>query len=201
MANEMLVPVNTEYLQMKQEDFLNGNAIYIDGEVDRESINYWSMQLRKLGNQELENIQNGRKTSPILMYISSYGGSLVHGFYLTDLMEYYINRGVEIYTYANGYVCSMGAKILVCGSKRFGFKHSKVLFHQYNKTIQGTLTHRDIELMYQDGVEAMKEIEEIIYEKTNIPKELFEQFLHENRDLDLNAQQCLEYGVFDEILA
>ena len=69
---QMYVPVNNEYLRMKEEDFNNGNAIYMDGEVTRESINYWTMQLRKLANQELDNIQNGRETNPINMYISSY---------------------------------------------------------------------------------------------------------------------------------
>lgn len=197
---QMYVPVNNEYLRMKEDDFNNGNAIYIDEEVTRESINYWSMQLRKLGNQELEKIQNGEESSPILMYISSLGGVVTNGCYLIDLMKYYINRGVEIYTYANGYVASMGANILVCGSKRFGFKHSKLLFHQYNMTIKSTLTHRDIELLYQDGVKAMEELEEIMLSNTSIPKELFDQYTKENRDLVLNADECLEYNVFDEIL-
>ena len=197
---QMYVPVNNEYLKMKEDDFNNGNAIYIDGEVDRESINYWTMQLRKLGNQELEKIQNGEESSPILMYISSYGGSLVHGFYMVNLMEYYIKRGVEIYTYANGFVASMGSKILISGSKRFGFKNSKVLFHQYNKTVKATLTHRDIELMYKEGVQTMKEIENLIFSKTNIPKSLFRKYVRENDDLVLNADECLKYNVFDEIL-
>ena len=197
---QMYVPVNNEYLKMKEDDFNNGNAIYMDGEVTRESINYWTMQLRKLANQELDNIQNGRETSPINMYISSYGGSLVHGFYMVNLMEYYIKRGVEIHTYANGFVASMGSKILISGSKRFGFKNSKVLFHQYNKPVNGTLTHRDIEIMYKDGVKTMKEIEKLIFSKTNIPKNLFRKSIRENDDLILNADECLKYKVFDEIL-
>ena len=35
---------------------------------------------------------------------------------------------------------------------------------------------------------------------TSIPKELFDQYTKENRDLVLNADECLKYNVFDEIL-
>ena len=41
---QMYVPVNNEYLKMKEDDFNNGNAIYMDGEVTRESINYKTIE-------------------------------------------------------------------------------------------------------------------------------------------------------------
>ena len=43
--------------------------------------------------------------------------------------------------------------------KRKNHKRKQFVFHQYNKPVNGTLTHRDIEIMYKDGVKTMKEID------------------------------------------
>jgi len=111
--------------EIKLVDYKDNNTLYIDDEITTEFIIMLSRQLKKLATKQLSLSKEDR--TPIKLIIASPGGSLVDGMHFCDLMEYYINKGIEIHTYCTSYAYSMAFKIFICGSKRFVYKRSDLM--------------------------------------------------------------------------
>lgn len=71
---------------MKTNDYLIKNTIYLDCEIERESQVLFCRQLRKLAEQELAKSKEERTS--IKIRISSFGGSVWSVFAMVSDMEY-----------------------------------------------------------------------------------------------------------------
>ena len=131
----------------------------------------------------------------ITMHIDSPGGSVKSGLSMVDVMQF-IN--CDIKTVNTGMAASMGSVLLGAGTKgkRSSLRFSKTMLHQTSGGAYGNI---------QDA-----EISMIEWKKTN---EILFQLLGEfcgksadqvkndaQRDLWLDAEQALEYGIIDEIV-
>lgn len=105
----------------------------------------------------------------------------------------------DVATLALGIACSAGQFLLSSGTrgKRRALPHARVLMHQGSAGIGGTAV--DIELQAQDLRQTRDTVLALIAEDTGQPLErVFEDSLH---DRWYSAQQALEYGFVDEIVA
>lgn len=195
---EMFIPVNRLLEEMKQVDYKDNNTLYIDEEITTEYIVMLSRQLKKLANKQLSLSKEDR--TPIKLIIASPGGSLIDGMHFCDLMEYYINRGVEIHTYCTSYAYSMAFKILICGSKRFAYKRSDLMCHQWNRFRYGQETYQDTVNDREQCDKWYNLIAELITEKTNITREQFDSYTKSNKDFYMSATEALSLNVIDEII-
>lgn len=186
------------YTEMKRIDYTEKNIIYLDDEIDRGIINMLARQLRNLADAQLELPIEERK--PIKLIISSCGGEAYSTFYFCDLMEYYINRGVEIHTYVTSYAYSGAFKIAICGSKRFGYKRSQYMCHQQNWFEHGYSTRENARRQHEEAEELFNTLAEIITTHTHITREMLDEFSRRNEDMYINSTKALELGVIDEIL-
>ncbi len=194
------VPVNGLLQEMKLNDYLRNNTIYLDTEVDRESQIIFCRQLRKLAEQELNKPEEERQ--PIKVRISSFGGWVISLFAITSYMEYYKEKGIIIETYCDGFCCSAGAKILMSGSKghRYSTRRALILIHQTQFGGSGymTLQEKRQELKYDER--DWKVICDIFRNNTNLTEKEISDLTERNLDVSYNPTEALEKGIIDHII-
>jgi ATP-dependent Clp protease protease subunit len=131
----------------------------------------------------------------ITMHIDSPGGSVKSGLSMVDVMQYI---ACDIRTVNTGMAASMGSVLLGAGTKgkRSSLKYSKTMLHQTSGGAGGNIQDARINM--------------IEWEKTNkILFELLGGFCNKSaeqvmndaqRDLWLDAEEALQYGIIDEIV-
>jgi ATP-dependent Clp protease protease subunit len=132
----------------------------------------------------------------ISLYINSPGGSVYAGMAIYDTMQFV---RPDIVTICMGMAASMGQFLLCAGAKgkRHSLPHGRILMHQPLGQMQGQAT--DIKIHAEQIIKTKKEMAELISFHTGQPVERIEA--DSDRDRWFTAQEALEYGMIDEIVA
>lgn len=196
----MFQPINRVLEEMKMNDYLNKNIIYLDCEIDRESQVLFCRQLRKLAEQELAKEEQDRKN--IKIKISSFGGWVCAVFAMVSYMEYWQEQGLIIETYCDGYTASGGSKILMAGTKghRYMTRYGTVLFHQPNSYRRGHSTLQEDIKTVEDSIKDWKTMTLMIKKHTRFTDEDIFNFLDKNVDFNYRPQECLDKYIVDHII-
>jgi len=165
---------------------MRDRLLWVAGEVDDRMSTVVQAQLMFLDSSD--------KTD-ITMHIDSPGGSVKSGLSMVDVMQYI---ACDIRTVNTGMAASMGSVLLGAGTKgkRSSLKYSKTMLHQTSGGAGGNIQDARINM--------------IEWEKTNkILFELLGGFCNKSaeqvmndaqRDLWLDAEEALQYGIIDEIV-
>ena len=132
----------------------------------------------------------------IMLYINSPGGSITAGMAIYDTMNYI---KCDVSTICVGMAASMGAFLLSAGTKgkRLALPNSEIMIHQPLGGMQGQAT--DIKI-HADRIIRMKDkLNTILSENTGRPLE--EIARDTERDNFMSAQEALDYGLIDRIIA
>lgn len=131
----------------------------------------------------------------ISIYLNSPGGSVYAGLGIYDTMQFI---GSDVATICTGMAASMGAVLLVAGTKnkRSALKHSRVMIHQPMGGAQGQAS--DIEITAREIQKLKKELYAIIADHSGNPFDRIEK--DSDRDYWMTSQEALEYGMIDRIL-
>lgn len=196
---DMIMPVNRILEEMKINDYLKNNTIYLDCEIDRESQVRFCRELRKLAEQELAKPESERQ--PVKVRISSFGGWVVSVFAMVSYMEYWQEQGLIIATYGDGYTASGGSKILMAGSKghRYLTRYGTVLIHQsggYSGAY--TLQEKINELKYT--LKDWELLKNMFRKHTKLTEEDIENFTEKNVDFVYYPEECIEKSIVDHII-
>jgi len=134
-------------------------------------------------------------SSDITMHIDTPGGSVKSGLSMIDVMEYITS---DIVTINTGMSASMGSVLLGAGTKgkRLTLPSSKVMLHQVSAGAEGTV---------QDMRISMGETEkynDILFDKLGsyCGKTAKQIKKDADRDLWLDADKSIKYGLVDEIV-
>lgn len=130
---------------------------------------------------------------PITVFITSFGGSVLDGFALIDVIE---SSKTPVYTINLGYQYSMGFLIGLSGHKRFCFKNSTFLLHEgYSGSLDSTSKMIDaVEFQKRQNVK----IKEFILEHTSIDPELYNERLRV--EWYMFSDEAKELGIVDYII-
>jgi ATP-dependent Clp protease protease subunit len=130
----------------------------------------------------------------ILLYINSPGGVVTSGLAIYDVIKYV---KPDVQTICVGSAFSMGALLLAAGTKgkRFILPHGKVMLHQPSGGATGQSS--DIQIHAKEIVKTKRELNTILSEATGKPIDVIAK--DTDRDLYMNANEAVEYGVVDEI--
>ena len=196
----MFQPQNRILEQMKLNDYLNNNTIYLDCEIDRESQVVFCRQLKKLAEQELAKPEDERES--IKVRISSFGGWVCAVFAMISYMEYWQEQGIIIETYGDGYTASGGSKVLMAGSKghRYITRYGTVLIHQSNQYRQGYSTLQEDIKSVEDALRDWETLKDIFRKHSKLTEEDMDNFLEKNIDFVYRPQECIEKGIVDHII-
>lgn len=175
---------------------IHDNHIYYRCAVTKHSIMILDKLISK-ANENYELLESVCKIAyltpkPIYLHISSDGGDLTYGFMGYDIVT---NSKIPIYTVVEGSVCSAATLIAIAGKKRYALENSMVLIHQlttgaYGKAEELKDNCQNVELF-------MKKLKRMYLEKTKMKSKDLDKLLI--RDLYLDTETCLKYGLVDEI--
>lgn len=166
------------------------NDIYFYSAINQKSC--FELE-RVLIEMEKRAIKTNTTNTPIHLHIQSYGGSLHHSLYLIDLIK---NMQTPVYTYIDGFAASAATLISVAGKKRFITKNSIMLIHQLSSGFEGKFS--EIHDENENINNLMSFIVNYYLKNTKINKEELRLLLR--RDLWLDSEKCLEYGLVDVII-
>ena len=194
-VNQHLVPIvieksgRTERAYDIYSRLLKDRIIFLSGPVDETSANLVIAQMLFLSNEDSK--------SDIHFYINSPGGSITAGLAIYDTMQF---LRCEVATYCVGQAASMAAVLLAGGmsGKRFLLTNSRVLLHQpmIAGVLEGPATDLDIEA--KEILRLRSRLYQILAHHTGQKAEKIEKDC--DRNLWLEAQEAINYGLVDRIL-
>ncbi len=131
----------------------------------------------------------------IQIYLNSPGGSVHAGLGIYDTMQYISS---DIATICTGMAASMGAVLLIAGSKgkRSALKHSRIMIHQPMGGAQGQAA--DIEITAREIIKARNQLYAIIADHTGNNIKKVEK--DADRDYWMSSEEAKKYGMIDEVL-
>ena len=178
--------------------YIKNNHLYFHTEVSEESVD----KIKKLMRQYWTKITHISKIheciefkpKPLYLHIFSPGGCVYSGFNLYDyIIEY--KKQIPVYTIVEGMAASAATFISIAGTKRYISPNSYMLIHQLSTFIGGNF--EQIQDGYDNSKKSMEKIMNIYKTHTNINKKKIPNIL--KHDLNWDAEQCLSYGLVDEI--
>ena len=133
--------------------------------------------------------------SDITMHIDSPGGSVKSGLSMVDVMEYI---SCDIRTVNTGMAASMGSVLLGAGTKgkRSSLRFSKTMLHQSSGGAGGNIQDARINMIEWEKVNNI--LFDLLGRYCNKPAEVVMN--DATRDLWLDAEEALSYGIIDEIV-
>jgi ATP-dependent Clp protease protease subunit len=139
-------------------------------------------------------------TKPLSLYINSPGGSVTAGLAIYDTMTYI---SPPVTTICMGQAASMGS-LLLCGGapgSRFILPHSRVMIHQPSGGYSGQAS--DIAIHAKEILRVRDKLNRIYQrhlEKAGKHKSLEDIERLMERDLYMDAEEALDFGIVDRIL-
>jgi ATP-dependent Clp protease, protease subunit len=132
----------------------------------------------------------------IWLYINSPGGSVSAGMAIYDTMQFVKN---DVATVSMGLAASMGQFLLCAGApgKRYALPHSRIMMHQPSGGLGGTAS--DIKIQAEQSLHIKKQMFQLIGVHTGQTIEQIEA--DADRDRWFTAEQALEYGFIDNVVA
>jgi ATP-dependent Clp protease protease subunit len=166
---------------------LKNRIVLVSTPINEQTASLIIAQLIHLSNEDPE--------APIQMYISSPGGVVYSGMGIYDTMKMIPNR---IQTVAVGFTASFGTVLLTAGTRgfRYALPNATIHMHQPLGGAQGQAS--DIEIQANEILRLKKRLNEILADSTGQPLEKIEE--DTNRDVYMNAEQAVEYGLVDHVL-
>ena len=167
---------------------LKDRIIFLGDEIDDSTANLVVAQMLFLEMEDPD--------KDIMLYINSPGGSITAGMAIYDTMRY---LKCEVSTVCVGMAASMAAFLLAAGAKgkRKALPHAEVMIHQPLGGARGQAT--DIQIHDEQILRVKKMMNELLSQNTGKPLKTIEKDVE--RDHFLTAEQALDYGIIDEIIA
>ena len=167
---------------------LKENVIFMVGQVEDHMANLIVAQMLFL---EAENPEKD-----IFLYINSPGGSVTAGMAIYDTMNFI---KPDVSTVCIGQAASMGAFLLTAGAKgkRYCLPNSRVMIHQPLGGFQGQAS--DFEIHAREILSIKEKMNRLMAENTGQPYEKVAK--DTDRDNFLSAQESVDYGLVDAIMA
>ena len=165
---------------------LKDRIVILSGEIDDNLANSVVAELLYLDSVNHNEIS---------LYINSPGGSITSGMAIFDTMNYIKS---DVSTICIGMAASMAAFLLSCGKKgkRYALPNSEIMIHQPLGGIQGKETK--IKIAAERILKLNHKLNTILSKNTGQDIKKIEE--DTERDLFLDANEALAYGIIDKII-
>jgi len=189
-----LVPMVVEQTNRGERSYdifsrlLNDRIIMLNDEVNDTTAGLVVAQLLYL-----EGIDPDKDVS---LYINSPGGSITSGMAIYDTMNFI---KCDVSTNCIGLAASMGAFLLSAGTKgkRFATPNAQIMIHQPSSGAQGQIT--DMQIRTNWLLKTKEKMNRLMAEHTGQPIEVVT--MDTERDNFMDAQEAVDYGLIDKIIA
>ena len=169
---------------------LKDRIIMLTGPVEDNMANSVIAQLLFLDAQD--------NTKDIYLYVNTPGGSVSAGLAIVDTMNFIKS---DVQTIVMGVAASMGTIIASSGAKgkRFMLPNAEYLIHQPMGGAGSGTQQTDMAIVAEHLLRTRNTLEKILAE--NSGKSVEQIHKDAERDYWMSAQETLEYGFIDEIMA
>ena len=189
-----LVPMVVEQTSRGERSYdiysrlLKERVIFLVGPVEDHMANLVVAQLLFLESENPD--------KDIHLYINSPGGSVTAGMSIYDTMQFI---KPDVSTMCIGQAASMGALLLTGGAKgkRFCLPNSRMMIHQPLGGFQGQAS--DIEIHAREILTLKDKLNRIMADHTGQDLEIIAK--DTDRDNFMSADQAVEYGLVDQMIA
>ena len=189
-----LVPMVIEQTSRGERSFdiysrlLKERVIFIVGPIEDQMANLVVAQLLFLESENPD--------KDVHLYINSPGGSVTAGLSIYDTMRFI---KPDVSTMCIGQAASMGAFLLSGGTKgkRYILPNARTMIHQPSGGAQGQAT--DIEIQAKEILFLRERLNSLLGQHTGQSMEVIER--DTERDRFMSAEQSVEYGLVDEVIA
>ena len=166
---------------------LEDRIIFVNSEIDEESANAIVASLLHLASED--------PIADIYMYISSPGGSIVHGLGIYDTMNYI---KPDVSTICVGEACSMGAFLLSAGTKgkRLALPNSRIMIHKASGGFSGKAD--DVEVYAEELLRLNSKMYNLLSKHTG--RSLEEIKTAVAKDYFMTPEVAKDFGMIDEII-
>ena len=130
---------------------------------------------------------------PILLYLTTNGGSVDAGFELIDVIQ---SSKTPVYTINLGWWYSMGSLIGMAGHKRFAMTNSKILMHDGSNFVYNSGAKAQDQMEFQKRVE--DRVREYVLKNSTVSPEEYDEKLRV--EWYLFADEAKEKGFIDYIV-
>ena len=189
-----LVPMVIEQTSRGERSFdiysrlLKERVIFIVGAIEDHMANLIVAQLLFLESENPD--------KDVHLYINSPGGSVTAGLSIYDTMRFI---KPDVSTMCIGQAASMGAFLLSGGTKgkRYILPNARTMIHQPSGGAQGQAT--DIEIQAKEILFLRERLNSLLADHAGQTMEVIER--DTERDRFMSAEQSVEYGLVDEVIA
>ncbi len=167
---------------------LKERIVFIGSGIDDAEANLIVAQLLFLASEDPK--------KDISLYINSPGGLITAGLAIYDTMRHV---PCDVATLCVGQAYSMSAILLAGGTKgkRHALPHSRIMLHQPWGGVGGQAS--DVEIHAREIMDWRNRLNQILVDNTNRDLETIENVTE--RDYFLSADEAIEFGLIDGILA
>jgi ATP-dependent Clp protease protease subunit len=169
---------------------LKDRIVMLDTDVSDHSASLLVAQMLFLESENPE--------ADILFYVNSGGGLITAGMAIYDTMNFI---KCDVSTIVMGQACSMGSFLAQAGTpgKRLMLPHARHMIHQPSGGARGMAS--DIEISYKEIMHMKKMLTDLYVEHNSKGKTYAEFERDMDRDTFMSAQESLDYGLIDSIVA
>jgi ATP-dependent Clp protease protease subunit len=193
LSPSLLIPMVVENTNRGERAFdifsrlLKERIILLGTPIDDQIANLIVAQLLYLDHEDPERDVN--------LYINSPGGSITAGLAIYDTMR---SIRADVATFCLGMAGSMATPLLAGGArgKRYSLPHSTIHMHPAGGGARGYAP--DVEIMARELLREQRIIRELLSRDTGQSIERISRDF--DRDLFMNPQEAVEYGIIDDII-
>jgi ATP-dependent Clp endopeptidase proteolytic subunit ClpP len=171
----------------------DANTIFFYSHIDVATCAELNRHLRELETRLRIVGVNYDVTPNVKLRINSGGGDIMAAYSVVDTIK---DLKVPVDTYIEGLAASAATLISISGTNRYMYRNAHLLIHQLSSGFYGKYNEFEDEIYNITNL--MKMIKTYYKQNTKIPMKRLEELL--KRDIYLNAEECLEYGIIDKIL-
>jgi len=201
ILNKPKLSSQSQMFEEEEEDFLSkrdsytGNEIYFYGDVSVGNVFLLNKAISDLEKQMLMlKIQLDLPKAPhIKLYVNSDGGEVFSAFTTIDRIA---SCKVPIHSIVEGMAASAATLVSISAKKRYISPNGIMLVHQLRSWCGGT--HENLKDEAKNLEMLSEKIYEIYLKYTKFTKSDLEEIL--KHDIYLSAEECIKYGLADEIL-
>ena len=175
----------------------NSLDIYLYDNIKGDKYNWWTDELEKSetsAKHVKEVLEQAGEVNTINLYINSYGGDVKEGLGIYNQLK---RKACQKVAYIDGFACSIASVIAMACDKVIMGNNSLMMIHHASMGAYGNAEElrkaaNDVEVIDKASCSSYL---------TKAGDKLTEQMLTELLDNQtwLNAEQCIEYGLADEI--
>jgi len=172
---------------------LETDNLYFYADIDYSTCMELNKYLRELDKKLLGLKINYNVEPRIKLRLNTFGGEVMAAFSSVDTIR---DLKTPVDTYIEGCVASAGTLIAGVGSRRYMYKNAHLLIHQMSSEFYGKYCEFEDEIYNVTNM--MEMLRNFYREYTKLPEKKLEEIL--KRDIWMRADECLKYGIIDEII-